>query len=208
MRTLSRLGVAAAATVFASATALAGAGIAAAEEPAAPKPVFNSASSVSVSGKGAATKVTYTNKSATDLTCYAFAGPDRLIADFYSVSKKSGSLDGAELPAELEARMLTAFTKGQLGLYGGLVEKGKSEVLVSAADLVGVTLPEGATGLTDGSFSPAALAVCSTPGGGTYLEVEVSAGVGVPAGLGSLDSALAGIGSSGSVAETTGSLGS
>lgn len=37
MRTVSRLGVAAAATLFASVTALAGAGVATAEEPAAPQ---------------------------------------------------------------------------------------------------------------------------------------------------------------------------
>jgi hypothetical protein len=52
--------------------------------------------------------------------------------------------------------------------------------------------------------------VCNSQGldDDPYVEVEISAGAGVPAGLGSLDSALAGIGSSGSVAETTGSLGS
>lgn len=208
MRALSRLGVAAAATLFASATALAGAGVAAAEEPAAPKPVFNSPSSVSVSGKGDKTKVTYTNKSDKDLACYAFAGPDRLIADFYSYAKKSGTIDGTDAPAGLEARMLNAITKGQLGIYGGGVEKGKSADLTPAFDLPGFGLPEGAMALIDDSFAPAAFAMCSNPDGGTYVEVEVSAGVGVPAGLGSLDAALTGLGSSGSVAETTGSLGS
>lgn len=208
MRALSRLGVAAAATLFASATALAGAGVAAAEEPAAPKPVFNSPSSVSVSGKGDKTKVTYTNKSEHDLMCTAYAGPDRLIADLYSYGKKAGFTEESDIPAELNLRMVTAITKGQLGMYAGGVEKGKSAVLTSAFDLPGVELPDGAVGLTDDSFAPAAIAVCFNPDGGTYVEVEVSAGVGVPAGLGSLDAALTGLGSSGSVAETTGSLGS
>lgn len=60
--------------------------------------------------------------------------------------------------------------------------------------------------LADVSFAPAALAVC-VDSADSYVEVEVSAGIGVPAGLGSLDSVLAGLGSSGSVAETTGSMG-
>lgn len=55
MRSLTRLGVAAAATAIASATALAGAGVAGAQDV---DPVFNSPSSVSVSGKGEATEVT------------------------------------------------------------------------------------------------------------------------------------------------------
>ncbi|MBR7518744.1 hypothetical protein KC217_24065, partial [Mycobacterium tuberculosis] len=76
MRSLTRLGVAAAATAIASATALAGAGVAGAQDI---EPVFNSPSSVSVSGKGEATKVTYTNKSGQDLMCYSFVGTGRLV---------------------------------------------------------------------------------------------------------------------------------
>lgn len=60
MRSFARFGVALAATAMASTAALTGA-TAGAEE--APKPVFNSPSSVSVAGKGASTKVTYTNES-------------------------------------------------------------------------------------------------------------------------------------------------
>ncbi|MVZ90165.1 hypothetical protein GQF49_06680 [Microbacter sp. ANSKLAB05] len=205
MRSLTRLGVAAAATAIASATALAGAGVAGAQDV---DPVFNSPSSVSVSGKGEATEVTYTNRSERDLLCTAFAGPDRLIADFYDYTKKTGDTAGVELPTELNLRMLTALTTGKLGMYMGVVEDGQNAVLPSAFDLPGLELPDGAVGLTDESFAPAAIALCMNPDGGTYMEVEISAGAGVPAGLGSLDSALAGIGSSGSVAETTGSLGS
>lgn len=84
--------------------------------------------------------------------------------------------------------------------------KGASDVLPSdpGAVLVGGEL-------TDASFAPAAVIVCWGDGddsGANYTEVEVSAGVGVPAGLGSLDAALAGIGSSGSVGKVTSSLGS
>lgn len=203
MRSLTRIGVAAAATAIASATAFAGAGVAGAQDV---EPVFNSPSSVSVEGKGAATKVSYTNRSEYDLGCFAYAGPAQLIGDLYGEAKKSGITD--DVTAELDLRLTTALTKGQLGVYVGIVEKGKTTVLPSVFDGSGVELPEGAVGLTDGSFAPAALTICSIPGGATYSEVEVSAGVGVPAGLGSLDSALTGLGSSGSVAETTGSLGS
>lgn len=205
MRSFARFGVALAATAMASTAALTGA-TAGAEE--APKPVFNSPSSVSVAGKGASTKVTYTNESGRDLFCSGFAGQDRLIADFYSYLQKSDDLDGSDLPAELDVRMLAALTGGKLGMYMGGVEKDKTAVLPSAFGAPGVELPPGAVGLTDSSFAPAALILCMNADGGTYMEVEVSAGVGVPAGLGSLDSALAGLGSSGSVAETTGSLGS
>lgn len=205
MRPLSRMAVTAAATAIASVTALSGAALANAQ---VASPVFNSPSSVNVEGKGASTKVTYRNESERDLLCTAFAGPDRLIADFYSYTKKTGDTGGAELPAELNLRMLTALTTGKLGLYMGTVDDGQSAVLPSAFDLPGLELPDGAVGLTDVSFTPAAMAICMNPDGGEYVEIESSAGAGVPTGLGSLDSALAGLGSSGSVAETTGSLGS
>lgn len=208
MRTLARLGVAVAATAFASATALAGAGIAAADEPQTPKPVFNSPSSVAVSGKGKATKVTYTNKSEHDLLCYGYVGPVGLISDFYAEAKKSSGTDES-MPEGLQKKLGEAAKDGKFGFYGGEVKKDKSAVLESAASFPVPGLEDVELGLTDDSFAPAALTVCSTVGEtGFYVEVEVSQGVGVPAGLGSLDAALTGIGSSGSVAETTGSLGS
>ena len=138
--------------------------------------MFSSPSSVSVEGKGASTKVTYRNESERDLMCTAFAGPDRLIADFYNDTKKTGDTGGAELPAELNLRMLTALTSGQLGRYMGVVEDGQVTVLPSAFDLPGLELPDGAVGLTDGSFTPAAIAVCMNSDGGNYVEVESSAG--------------------------------
>lgn len=205
MSVKSKLAAAAAASAFASSLVLAGAGAASAEEPAV-KPVLNSPSSVSVSGKGADTKVTYTNRSDHDLMCQAFAGPDQLISDFYGYAKKSGNT--GEAPAELSLRMMTALTTGQLGFYIGGVEEGKAVTLPSAFDQPELNLPPGALAFTDGSFAPAVLAICANPEGGTYVELEVSAGIGVPAGLGSLDMALTGIGSSGSVANTAGSLGS
>ena len=207
MRSFARFGVALAATAMASTAALTGA-TAGAEEPAPAKPVFNSPSSVSVSGKGATTKVTYTNKSAHDLMCSGFAGQDRLIGDLYTYIKRSGNSGDEGVPAALNARLMAALVEGKMGAYMGGVEKGKSADLGPISGLPGMEVPPGSAGLTDGSFAPAALVICMNPEGGTYIEVEVSAGVGVPAGLGSLDSALAGIGSSGSVAETTGSLGS
>ncbi|MFI8695504.1 hypothetical protein [Dietzia sp. KRD202] len=200
MRSLTRLGVAAAATAIASATALAGAGVAGAQDI---EPVFNSPSSVSVSGKGEATKVTYTNKSGQDLMCYSFVGTGRLVSDLYGYAKKV-DINSALSPS-WTARLVEAAGKGQIGYFGGMVENGETAELTEGA-IGGVV--EGM--LTDDSFSPAALTVCSSQGmdDDPYVEVEISAGAGVPAGLGSLDSALAGIGSSGSVAETTGSLGS
>ncbi|MEB8325771.1 hypothetical protein NGF75_07195 [Dietzia kunjamensis] len=200
MRSLTRLGVAAAATAIASATALAGAGVAGAQDV---DPVFNSPSSVSVSGKGEATEVTYTNKSGQDLMCYSFVGTGRLVSDLYGYVK---TVDiNSTLPESWTARFVEAASKGQIGFFGGMVENGETAELIEGA-IGGVV--EGT--LTDDSFSPAALTVCNSQGldDDRYVEVEISAGAGVPPGLGSLDSALAGIGSSGSVAETTGSLGS
>lgn len=200
MHSLTRLGVAVAATALASTAALSGAAVAGADT-AEPKPVFNSSSSVAVEGKGAATKVTYTNKSGHDLGCYGFAGPGRLMSDFYNEYKKADA--GSEMPTKLATQFLSAIVKGQVGFFGGEVGKDKTAVLPSVASLPGYDAEE--VGITDNSFTPAALTFCMS---GTYTEVEISAGAGVPAGLGSLDSALAGIGSSGSVAGTFGSLGS
>jgi hypothetical protein len=200
MRSLTRLGVATAATAIASVTALAGAGVAGAQDV---DPVFNSPSSVSVSGKGEATEATYTNKSGQDLMCYSFVGTGRLVSDLYGYVK---TVDiNSTLPESWTARFVEAAGKGQIGFFGGMVENGETAELMEGA-IGGVV--EGT--LTDDSFSPAALTVCNSQGldDDPYVEVEISAGAGVPAGLGSLDSALAGIGSSGSVAETTGSLGS
>lgn len=202
MRSLTRLGVTVAAAALASTAALSGAAVAGADT-AEPKPVFNSPSSVAVEGKGAATKVIYTNKSEHNLFCYSFAGPGGLMSDFYNESKKADA--DTEMPTKLEAQLITAMSKGQVGFYAGEVEKGKTVDLTSVASIPGF---EGAgAGITDNSFTPAALAICTSESG-THIEVEISAGAGVPAGLGSLDSALAGIGSSGSVAGTFGSLGS
>ena len=205
MRSLTRFGVAVAATALAGSTALAGAGIAGADE-AQPKPVFNSASSVSVSGKGEGAKVSYTNKSGQDLFCVAFAGPSALIGDMYDYYRSGDVNDPDDVPADLDAAITKAADKGKLGVYAGTVENGKTAGL---SDGFGGTTVDGM--LTDSSFNPGALAMCFGSEDDTgigYIEIEVSPGVGVPAGLGSLDGALAGIGSSGSVARTTGSLGS
>lgn len=199
MRSLTRLGVAAAATAIASATALAGAGVAGAQDV---DPVFNSPSSVSVSGKGEATEVTYANNSEHDLFCSGFVGKGRLIADLYDYIK-SADVDSALPPTWLED-LADAAEQGQLGYVAGVVAEGEATELSASA---GSGLVDGV--LTDDSFSPAAVVVCIAQATDEqYVEVEISAGAGVPAGLGSLDAALAGIGSSGSVAQTTGSLGS
>lgn len=189
MRSLTRIGVAVTAAALASATALAGAGVAGAE-PGQPKPVFDSASSVSVSGKGTATKVSYTNKSGHDLGCFGYVGEPRLIGKLFK------STDGSFSPA-LQQELATAIEKGRMSFVAGRVEN-------KATAEFGPTV-----GLTDKSFGPAALVVCQIGNDEVqYAEVEVTPGVGVPAGLGSLDGVLTGIGSSGSVAQTTGSLGS
>ncbi|WP_194861851.1 hypothetical protein [Dietzia sp. SYD-A1] len=82
MRTLTRFGVAAAATAVASATVLAGAGVAGAQ---GADPVLDSPSSVSVSGKGANTEISYTNRSGQDLFCIAYGGPGSLLSEMYAV---------------------------------------------------------------------------------------------------------------------------
>lgn len=198
MRSLARLGVAAATAALASATALAGAGVAAAQ---GLDIITNSPSSVSVSGTGASAKVTYTNRSGQDLSCNGFAGRSDLIGDMYQFARVSGTQ--GDPPPALMLRMATAMERGQIGLYAGMVEDGTS------VDLAPILGQETGMGLTDSSFTPAAMVSCYGMGGESdYVEVEVSTGVGVPAVLGSLDGALAGIGSSGSVADITGSLGS
>lgn len=64
-------------------------------------PVFNSPSSVSVSGKGEATEVTYANNSEHDLFCSGFVGKGRLIADLYDYIK-SADVDSALPPTWLK----------------------------------------------------------------------------------------------------------
>ena len=195
MRALSRLGSPVAATALASATVLAGAGMAAAEV-AANEPVFDSKSSVSVSGKGKNAKVTYTNNSGKDLECFGNVGPGGLLFDLSEEGKKTGKyLDPDGMSEELKERIKKARESGQIANFEGDVESGKTTEFAFWDP-----------GLTDDSFAPAAVALCQSTDG--YVEIEVSPGFGVPAGLGSLDAALTGVGSSGSVARTTGSLGS
>lgn len=195
MRALSRLGSPVAATALASATVLAGAGMAAAEV-AANEPVFDSKSSVSVSGKGKNAKVTYTNNSGKDLECFGNVGPGGLLFDLLEEGKKTGKyLDPDGMSEELKERIKKARESGQIANFEGDVESGKTTEFAFWDP-----------GLTDDSFAPAAVALCQSTDG--YVEIEVSPGFGVPAGLGSLDAALTGVGSSGSVARTTGSLGS
>lgn len=195
MRALSRLGSAVAATALASATVLAGAGMAAAED-AANEPVFDSKSSVSVSGKGKNAKVTYTNNSGKDLECFGNVGPGGLLFELLEEGKKTGKyLDPDGMSEELKERIKKARESGQIANFEGDVESGKTTEFAFWDP-----------GLTDDSFAPAAVALCQSTDG--YVEIEVSPGFGVPAGLGSLDAALTGVGSSGSVARTTGSLGS
>ena len=194
MRALSHLDSAVAATALASATVLAGAGMAAAED-AANEPVFDSKSSVSVSGKGKNAKVTYTNNSGKDLECFGIVGPGGLLFDYLEEVKEAGTfIDVNGVSEELKKRMQKAVKDGQIADFEGAVESGKTaEFALEDPRLI------------DDSFAPSAVAVCHTDG---YVEMELSAGAGVPAGLGSLDVALVGVGSSGSVARTTGSLGS
>lgn len=212
MRTFARLGAVAAAAALASATALAGAGVAAADEV---EPVFNSPSSVSISGMGEDAEVTYTNKSDHDLTCMALVGPGDVIAQLYAMAK-SGEFDVTTDDEQDVPEEFDELEEGKLGMLMGIVAKGATADLVSPADFfpegVDIEFPE----LTDASFAPAAVAICSAYGDDegedmsvpVYTEIEVTPGAGVPGFLGSLDAGLAGIGSSGSVANVTGSLGS
>ncbi|MDV8001660.1 hypothetical protein [Rhodococcus sp. IEGM 1408] len=194
MRPLTRLGVAAVATALASATALTGSTLANAQGPGT---VYDSPSRVSVSGTGATTTVSYTNKSGMDLDCVAYVGKEALMLDVQVAIQLQFS--GEALPEGFMDRLIDAAEQGQLGLVEGVVEDGGTAEFTVAENGLGALL-------TDGSFSPVAVAICFATGN-EYAEVETSVG-GVPAGLGSLDSALTGLGSSGSVARTTGSLGS
>ena len=199
MRSLTRLGAAAAATAVALVSVLTGAGVAGAQPGGLP--VFDSPSSVLVSGRGENVEVTYQNESGRDLLCTGYVGKRGLIGDMYDYERSADLADGT--PSEPDAAVIEALGNGQLGVFGALIEDGESVDLASGG---GDSYIEYL--LTDGSFAPVALVKCLGDDSTTYIEIEVSAGVGVPAGLGSLDSALTGLGSSGSVAETTGSLGS
>lgn len=189
--------------------------MAAAEEaPAQPDPVFNSKSSVSVSGKGENTKVTYTSNAGKDLTCGAIVGPAEALAVVFDAYKKGDANSGTDQESPVPEELQDAKFEGKIGFFMGFVGSEKTADLETPAQFY-----EGVEGadeiidlypvLTDESFTPAVIAMCMTYGDDSgYSEIEVSPGVGVPAGLGSLDAALTGVGSSGSVARTTGSLGS
>lgn len=197
MHSLTR--IAAAAITIASASVLTGVGAAGAQPGG--QPVFDSPSSVVVSGRGENVEVIYKNESGRDLLCTGYVGTRGLIGGVYDHARSAEFNDGT--PSELNAALAEAGENGQLGVFGASIDDGESVDLASGD---GVTYIE--YFLTDSSFAPVALVKCLGDDSTMYIEIEVSAGVGVPAGLGSLDSALTGLGSSGSVAETTGSLGS
>jgi hypothetical protein len=183
----TRIGVAVAATVFTSGIALGAAGAHAQTPEGAP--VFTSVSAVSATGKGETTRVAYNNRSGQGLVCGVLVGQGRLLSDIYDAIRSSQGAGG--IPEDLSAELALAMDQGRAGILSFAVEDGGTAVV------------------TDGSFIPAAMATCSNlefdP---EYVEVELSPGAGVPSGLGSLDAALTGFGSSGSVARTSGSLGS
>lgn len=200
MSLFTRLGVAVAVSALASGIALSAAAIAQAQ-PVELTPVFTSPSSVSVSGRGVDTKVTYTNRSGQGLVCAVLVGPGRLLGDLYDEVRFSSGNGG--IPAELSAELMLAMEQGRVGILSFRVEDGETAVSVAEPGDPGAQAV-----LTDSSFAPAALATCSNlefdP---EYAELTLSPGAGVPSGLGSLDAALTGVGSSGSVAGTMGSLG-
>lgn len=203
MSLFKKIGVAVAVSALASGTALSGAAISHAQ-PGGLTPVFAGPSSVSVSGRGGDSAVTYTNRSGHDLVCGTYLGPGRLIGDLYDFIRTAPVNTG--LPPELSARLEVALGQGRVGVLSFLVEDGQTTVTETEPDD-----PDSGSILSDSSFAPHALAMCTSIGEIEeidYAEVEVSQGAGVPSGLGSLDAALTGLGSSGSVAGTTGSLGS
>ncbi|WP_317813753.1 hypothetical protein [Rhodococcus sp. IEGM 1408] len=135
--------------------------------------------------------------------CGTYLGPGRLIGDLYDFIRTMPVNTG--LTPELSARLEVALQQGRVGVLSFLVEDGQTTVTETGPDG-----QDSGSILSDSSFDPHALAMCSSIGDVEeidYAEVEVSPGVGVPSGLGSLDAALTGVGSSGSVAETTSSLG-
>lgn len=200
MPLFTRIGVAVAATVFTSGIALGAAGAHAQTPEGAP--VFTSVSAVSATGKGETTRVAYNNRSGQGLVCGVLVGQGRLLSDIYDAIRSSQGAGG--IPEDLSAELALAMDQGRAGILSFAVEDGGTAVAVAEPGDPGAQAV-----LTDGSFIPAAMATCSNlefdP---EYVEVELSPGAGVPSGLGSLDAALTGFGSSGSVARTSGSLGS
>lgn len=200
MSLFKKIGVAVAVSALASGTVLSGAAISRAQ-PVGLTPVFTSPSSASVSGRGVESTVTYTNRSGQGLVCGVLVGPGRLLGDRYDEVRSS---DGEGIPEYLSAELTLAMEQGRVGILSVVVENGETAVSVAEPGEPGAQAV-----LTDSSFAPAALATCSNLEFDTeYDEVELSPGAGVPSGLGSLDAALTALESSGSVAETTGSLGS
>lgn len=192
MRHLGRLGVIAATAALAGTTALAGAGIASAQNSIVWR--LDSPSTVSVERDESGELVlSYNNRSGHDLYCHAYIGVPRTVRNLYDVNVRWG----------VPIRLKVIADQSDIGVIG-------HEMSIGRGDVVEFATADGASGpvvtappaeLSDGSFRPEVVTACAVSEEGaeryTYAELEKSTAGGGDVGgiLGSLTGLTAALGS-------------
>ncbi|MET3862667.1 hypothetical protein ABIE38_003613 [Dietzia sp. 2505] len=197
MRSPTRLGVAAAATVLTSATLCTGVGVAAAQEPLtsvemateAPRPTYTSNSTLSVTRSDGEPVVSYANRSGRDLFCLTILSTADIVDAYYHFLRTvPPNPEEIELPGELEEAVEAAVEAGRFGYVSFESAPGSR----GPVDPVFAVLPE------DASFALEAVSSCTGDG---YVEIEKTTSGGY---LGSLAPGSSDLASSSG--EATGSL--
>lgn len=138
---------------------------------AAPAPEFDSPSEIDATGRGADTKIEYTNNTDHTLTCVVYVGDPEVVRALHAdAAPGDGPIDDDDLQAMIDE----AIDEGRLALAMGDVAPGKTA-------LIPLNFP-----LTDDSFEPIAVGTCSGHGT-TYSEVEIDVPADTGGFLGSLD---------------------
>lgn len=175
MRTITRLGVAAAATALASATALAGAAAAGAQfgtesgSVAAGDFTMNSPSTLVSDRTSDGVDVTYTNKTTRSVACFGISAPSNVVKAFDDHVKRYGAAsltedNGAKMEAKLAS--LSGDLEGKLFLLGldGTVSEGELGIDPGLGDVL--TGP-GKSAIWDvpapTGYAAAALVLCGEP---------------------------------------------
>lgn len=187
MRHLGRLGVIAATAALAGTTALAGAGMASAQNSIDWR--LDSPSRVSVErDEGGELVLSYDNRSGHDLLCHAYIGVPRTVQNLYDVHARWG----------VPSRLKVIADQSDIGVIG-------HEMSIGRGDVVAFSTADGASGpvvtappaeLSDRSFRPEVVTVCAVSEEGaegySYAELEKSTAGGGDVGgiLGSLTAAL------------------
>lgn len=190
MRHLGHPGVIAATAALAGTTALAGAGMASAQNSIAWR--LDSPSRVSVERDGSGELVlTYDNRSGHDLPCQAYIGVPRTVQNLYDVQVRWGLTSHFKVIAD----------QSDIGVIGHELAIGRGDVVTfaPAAGASGPVVPATPPERSDMSFRPEVVTVCAFSEEGAewyaYAELKKSTAGGNGGILGSLADLTASLGS-------------